>query len=85
VRAVAPPFPAAFAEVAGERWEIHRTRVSARRAPPGAGVRLFAADGECYVVCADGGVLSLRAAANARGPIDLEALARQLTTPVPLS
>jgi methionyl-tRNA formyltransferase len=85
VRAVAPPFPAAFAEVAGERWEIHRTRVSARRAPPGEGVRLFAADGECYVACADGGVLSLRAAANARGPIDLAALARQLTTPVPLS
>ena len=84
VRAVAPPFPAAFAQVAGERWEIHRTRVSARRAAPAQGVRLFAADGECYVACADGGVLWLRSAADARGPIDLAALARQLTTPVPL-
>jgi len=27
VRAVAPPFPGAFAAVGGERWEIHRTRV----------------------------------------------------------
>jgi len=85
VRAVAPPFPAAFAQVAGERWAIHRTRVSARRAPPGVGVRLFAADGECYVACADGGVLWLRAAENARGPIDLAALARQLATPIALS
>src|SRR5205085_8847626 len=30
VRAVAPPFPGAFAQIAGERWDIHRTRVSAR-------------------------------------------------------
>src|SRR5260370_32266850 len=85
VRAVAPPFPAAFAEVAAERWEIHRTRVSARRAPPGEAVRLFAADGECYVGWPDGGVLSLRTAENARGPIDLAALARRLATPMPVS
>ena len=30
VRAVAPPFPGAFAQVDGERWDIHRTRVSRR-------------------------------------------------------
>ncbi len=85
VRAVAPPFPGAFAQVAGERWQIYRTRVSARRAPAGVGVRLFAADGECHIACADGGVLTLRAAADARGAIDLAALARQLAAPVPLA
>ena len=85
VRAVAPPFPAAFAEVGGERWEIHRTRVSACRAFPEERVRLFAADGKCYLACGDGGVLLLLAAANAGGPIDTAALALRLTTPVRLS
>jgi methionyl-tRNA formyltransferase len=85
VRAVAPPFPAAFAQVGGERWEIHRTRISACRAFPEERVRLFAADGKCYLACGDGGVLLLLAAANASGPIDPAALARQLATPMPLS
>ena len=77
VRAVAPPFPGAFGAVAGERWEIHRTRVSSRAAPPG-GTQLFGADGACYIACGDGAVLKLLAAANARGPIDLAALAGRL-------
>ena len=42
VRAVAPPFPGAFAQVAGERWEIQRTRLSTRT-PPAAGLWLFGA------------------------------------------
>jgi methionyl-tRNA formyltransferase len=74
VRAVAPPFPGAFGEVTGERWEIHRTRMTSRVAPPG-GVQLFGADGGCYIACGDGAVLRLLAAANARGSIDLAALA----------
>jgi len=77
VRAVAPPFPGAFGEMAGERWEIHRTRVTSRAAPPG-GIQLFGADGGCYIACGDGAVLKLLAAANARGPIDLAALAGRL-------
>jgi methionyl-tRNA formyltransferase len=77
VRAVAPPFPGAFGEVAGERWEVHRTRLTSRAAPPG-GRQLFGADGACYVACGDGAVLKLLAAANARGPIDLAALAARL-------
>lgn len=77
VRAVAPPFPGAFGAVAGERWEIHRTRVTACPAPPG-GMQLFGADGGCYIACGDGAVLKLIAAANARGPIDLAALAGRL-------
>ncbi|HEY0767219.1 MAG TPA: formyltransferase [Steroidobacteraceae bacterium] len=85
VRAVAPPFPGAFAEVLGERWEIHRTRLSTRRVSPGEGVRLFAAEGGCHVACSDGGILWLLAAVTARGPLDLAAVSRKLTKPVPLS
>ena len=77
VRAVAPPFPGAFAMVGGERWEIHRTRLSTRAAPA-AGAQLFAADGACFIACADGAVLALLAAASPRGPIDLAALAARL-------
>jgi methionyl-tRNA formyltransferase len=78
VRAVAPPFPGAFAEVGGERWAIHRTRLSERRTAPAERSRLFAADGECWLGCGDGGVLRLLAAASPAGPVELAALARAL-------
>ena len=85
VRAVAPPFPGAFGQVGGERWEIHRTRVTSRtvaRAAP----QLCGIDGGCYLTCGDGVLLGLLAAANARGPIDLPALfARVASRPLPLS
>jgi methionyl-tRNA formyltransferase len=85
VRAVAPPFPGAFATVGAERWEIHRTRLSALKARAGE-PRLFAADGGCYLACGDGGVLRLLAATNPRGPVDLAALAVILARePLPLS
>jgi methionyl-tRNA formyltransferase len=85
VRAVAPPFPGAFAQVAGERWEIQRTRLSELAALPG-NPRLFAAAGMCYLACGDGGVLRLLAAANAAGPIDLQLLAERIAhAPLPLS
>jgi methionyl-tRNA formyltransferase len=77
VRAVAPPFPGAFGMVDGERWEIHRTRVTSRAAAPGP-ARLVGADGGCYVGGGDGRTLKLLAAANARGPIDLAAFASAL-------
>jgi methionyl-tRNA formyltransferase len=84
VRAVAPPFPGAFAQVAGERWEIHRTRIAARSVA-GPGPRLFGADGECYAACGDGGVLRLLSAADSRGPLDLGRLAATLAQrPLPL-
>jgi methionyl-tRNA formyltransferase len=77
VRAVAPPFPGAFADVAGERWEIHRTRLTPQAAPAG-GPQLFAAGGACYLACGDGAVLRLLSAAKAGRPVDLTALARIL-------
>jgi methionyl-tRNA formyltransferase len=84
VRAVAPPFPGAFGNVGGERWEMYRTRPAAGISAP-RGASLFAAGGSCYLSCGDGASLRLLAAANARGPIDLAALAAQVTQhPLPL-
>jgi methionyl-tRNA formyltransferase len=85
VRAVAPPFPGAFGNVDGERWEIHRTRLSPGTAVPRGGC-LFGAAGRCYLACGDGQPLRLLAAVNARGAVDLAALAaRAAQRPLPLS
>ena len=84
VRAVAPPFPGAFAELNRERVAIYRTRRTHERRPLPA--RLFGEGGRCYLVCGDGGVLELLAAADARGAIDLAALAARCErAPLPLS
>ncbi|HET6263971.1 MAG TPA: formyltransferase [Usitatibacter sp.] len=59
VRAVAPPFPGAFTELAAGRLRVLRTRKLAERAP--AGAPLLAVDDSKRLVarCADGGVLHL--------------------------
>jgi methionyl-tRNA formyltransferase len=78
VRAVAPPFPGAFAQVGTERWEIHRTRLSGERAAAGAAPQLRGAGGECLAVCGDGGLLRLLKVVTAGGPLDLAARSRAL-------
>jgi len=78
VRAVAPPFPGAFTDIAGERWWIHATRlVGATRLPQPAPV-LYAHEGRCYTACVDGQTLEVRALANAHGPVDVSRLATHL-------
>src|SRR5262249_12221872 len=57
VRAVAPPFPGAFAQVQGQRWDIHKTRVARRTVAPGQRARMTGMSGHCYVECCDGSVL----------------------------
>jgi methionyl-tRNA formyltransferase len=79
IRAVAPPFPGAFADVEGERWWIHRTRVAARNASPAERARLVGINGQCHVECRDGSVLQLAAVATAAGPLNLQALAAELS------
>ncbi len=69
VRAVAPPFPGAFAEINGERWEIHLSRVAGRTAPSRDRARLVLADGELQVECRDGSVLRLLEAITPAGPV----------------
>jgi len=84
VRAVAPPFPGAFADIGAERWEIHRTRLSARPAPR-EGAWLFGADGGLYAACGGGGVLQLLKVVNAGAPVDFPRRSRALSSrPVPL-
>ncbi len=78
VRAVAPPFPGAFAQVGPQRWQIHRTRLMSAGAPPGTAPRLYAEHGQCHIVAGDGGLLRLLAAADERGPLDLGRLAASL-------
>jgi methionyl-tRNA formyltransferase len=78
VRAVAPPFPGAFSDVRGQRWWIHRTRVSGRTIAPSSRARLVSAGADCHVECCDGGVLQLLAIATDSGPLDLRALAAEL-------
>ncbi|MDB6107239.1 MAG: formyltransferase [Gammaproteobacteria bacterium] len=79
VRAVAPPFPGAFADVEGERWWIHKTRVATRRAGPTQSARLVGTQGHCHVECRDGSVLQLLAVVTAAGPLNLQALAAELS------
>ncbi|MBV8876324.1 MAG: formyltransferase [Gammaproteobacteria bacterium] len=84
VRAVAPPFPGAFGDVAGERWQIHRTRLAPGTTAP-RGRCLFAVGDKCYLACGDGEALRLLAAVSPRGAVDLRALAGRLPQPLPLS
>jgi methionyl-tRNA formyltransferase len=86
VRAVAPPFPGAFAHVDGERWMIYKTRVEPHTIEPSERARLFGADGRCYVACREGGVLQILRATNVVGSLDLRVIARRLQQhPVSLS
>lgn len=78
VRAVAPPFPAAFGEVAGATWWIYRTRrVPDRQQVPGE-PRLFATDGKLLVSCGDGGCLQILAGRTTAGEIDIQRFVREL-------
>jgi methionyl-tRNA formyltransferase len=84
VRAVAPPFPGAFADIDGVRWDIHRTRLDERSAPR-AGAWLFGADGGVYAACGGGGVLRVLSALRGGAVVDLPPLAHALgSQPVPL-
>jgi methionyl-tRNA formyltransferase len=75
VRAVAPPFPGAFAQVDGERWDIHRTRLAGAGGTAAGAPRLVGEGGECFAVCGDGQLLRLLRVITPRGPLDLTALA----------
>ena len=62
VRAVAPPYPGAFTELAGHQLTIHRTRVLEGVAAPQA-PRLEVRDDAVVIHCADGGRLQVLEAA----------------------
>jgi methionyl-tRNA formyltransferase len=78
IRAVAPPFPGAFAEVNGKRWWFHKTRVARRPALAPGMPRLFGEDGRCFIACADGSILELLAGCVDNVDINLGTLAAEL-------
>jgi methionyl-tRNA formyltransferase len=57
VRAVAPPYPGAFADIAGVRVRILRTRVELLRQARAGGPGLYREDDKWFVDCGDGKVL----------------------------
>lgn len=59
VRAVAPPYPGAFAEADGRSLRLLRTRLLAERGATRPAAFLYAEGGRCYAACADGGALEL--------------------------
>jgi methionyl-tRNA formyltransferase len=70
VRAVAPPFPGAFTEVAGLRLEVLETRIEAGPPRhPGRVPCLYAEGGDWYADCADGRRLKILRLAAANQPI----------------
>ena len=78
VRAVAPPFPGAFASFDDERWMITRTQVLPPSSHAGAPRTLHADDGRCVITCIDGERLALLEASDPRGPVDFARLRAQL-------
>lgn len=85
VRAVAPPFPSAFADIAGATWWIHRTRRVADRQPISGSPRLFAQGEKVLASCGDGACLEILAGRTIGGVIDIRRLAQELAaTPLPL-
>jgi len=59
VRAVAPPYPGAFSDVAGVRVRILRTRFEPLRRARTDGPGLYREDNDWFADCGDGGVLRL--------------------------
>jgi methionyl-tRNA formyltransferase len=78
VRAVAPPFPGAFANFDGERWLVTRTQVLPHRASAFEPLILHANDAHCVINCSDGESLALLEASNPHGSIDLARLRARL-------
>ena len=84
VRAVAPPYPGAFADVRGHRLGIHRTRVLPQRSDAGA-AQLRIEPGHATIDCADGGQLRILEMALDGHPIDAQVLEQRLGANVVLS
>ena len=59
IRAVAPPYPGAYTEIAGRRLIISRARRIATLAPPGFRPGLHVIDGLTFGICGDGGAIAV--------------------------
>jgi methionyl-tRNA formyltransferase len=77
VRAVAPPYPGAFSEIAGERVRLLRTRLLPERAAAGAAMLALDDSGRLVIECADGGRLEALALEMDGKALDGDALAHR--------
>lgn len=77
VRAVAPPYPGAFTEIAGRRLDIHRTRVLSEQGAPKA-ARLRLTGNGAFIDCVDGGELRILEMALDGRPADASNLRQRL-------
>jgi methionyl-tRNA formyltransferase len=77
VRAVAPPYPGAFASLNGAQLRLLRTFWTGERVLPGAPAALLVADDALRLRCADGGVLRVLEAEFDGAPLDASGFARR--------
>lgn len=80
VRAVAPPYPGAFADIDGHRLRVLRTRVTHDHAPDGP-PRLHLPDGRLEVACGGGGSVEIVTAELDGAAMSPSALAAALRAP----
>jgi len=59
VRAVAPPYPGAWTQIAGKQAQIVRTLLEKNRQPPRGTPCLYVEENNLFAACADGGVLRI--------------------------
>jgi methionyl-tRNA formyltransferase len=59
IRAVAPPYPGAFFDLADERWGVTRSLLQPQRSARAGGPGLYFDAAHIYADCGDGGVLRL--------------------------
>ena len=82
IRAVAPPYPGAFTEVAGVRLVIAKARIASpaqRQSLPQAALGLHIRDGRIFALCGDGGLLRIHELATPSGPFRADSLAALLS------
>jgi methionyl-tRNA formyltransferase len=81
IRAVAPPYPGAFTEIAGRRLVVAAARRAAASKPSAPAPRepgLHVVDGGIVAVCGDGGMIDVHLLLSGAAPIDAESLGKLL-------
>jgi methionyl-tRNA formyltransferase len=79
VRAVAPPYPGAFAFLGGQEFRLLRTMLTGRR-EGAVGAALFVESDQLLLRCADGGVLRVLAAEFGNAPVTADNFWRRFGT-----
>jgi methionyl-tRNA formyltransferase len=81
IRAVAPPYPGAFSDIAGQRLVMARARRHAGALPAGLQPGLHVIDGGIVGLCGDGGGIAIHELRSGSGVIDATTLDQLLRSP----